>query len=124
MSSRGKLGLSASYLCRVLSLLCILAPSTIPNKPFLEFSFGLSMGLSLGFQSEIIPWDILAKALYISKKGDFNGSDGSLTSVPKNVIDKWAFETLFVATRGIVSAFSSRDHLLSVTILHFCSVVA
>nr|KJB09740.1 hypothetical protein B456_001G161600 [Gossypium raimondii] len=55
--------------------------------------------------------DILAKALYISKKGDFNGSDGSLTGVPENVIDKWAFETRFVATRGIVSAFSSRDHL-------------
>lgn len=35
MSSRGKLGLSASYLCRVLSLLCILAPSTIPDNPFL-----------------------------------------------------------------------------------------
>lgn len=68
--------------------------------------------------------DILAKALYISKKGDFNGSDGSLTGVPENVIDKWAFETRFVATRGIVSAFSSRDHLSSVMILHFCSVVA
>jgi hypothetical protein len=39
MSSRGKLGLSASHLCRVLSLLCILAPSTIPDNP-----------------SEIIPW--------------------------------------------------------------------
>ncbi|KAG4139246.1 hypothetical protein ERO13_D07G179450v2 [Gossypium hirsutum] len=37
--------------------------------------------------------DILEKALYISKKGDFNGSDGSLTGVPENVIDKWAFET-------------------------------
>jgi hypothetical protein len=35
MSSRGKLGLSASYLCRVLSLLCILVPSTIPDNPFL-----------------------------------------------------------------------------------------
>ncbi|KAM7460473.1 hypothetical protein LguiB_036158 [Lonicera macranthoides] len=34
MSSRGKLGLSASYLCRLLSLLCILAPSTIPDNPF------------------------------------------------------------------------------------------
>lgn len=34
MSSRGKLGLSASYLCRVLSLLCILVPSTIPDNPF------------------------------------------------------------------------------------------
>lgn len=35
MSSRGKLGLSASYLCRVLSQLCILVPSTIPDNPFL-----------------------------------------------------------------------------------------
>ena len=54
--------------------------------------------------------DILAKALYISKKGDFHGSGGSLV-YPENVIDKLAFETRFVATRGIVSAFSSRDHL-------------
>ena len=58
------------------------------------------------------------------KKGNFHGSDGSLTGVPENVIDKWAFETRFVATRGIVSAFSSRDHLSSVMILHCCSVVA
>ena len=41
--------------------------------------------------------DILAKAVYI-KKGDFHGSDGSLTGVPENVMDKWAFETRFVAT--------------------------
>lgn len=53
--------------------------------------------------------DILAKAVYISKKGDFRGSGGSLVC-PENVIDKLAFETRFVATRGIVSAFSSRDH--------------
>ena len=33
--------------------------------------------------------------------------------MPSNVIDKWAFESRFVATRGIVSAFSSRDHLSS-----------
>ncbi|KAB2022253.1 hypothetical protein ES319_D07G196200v1 [Gossypium barbadense] len=46
--------------------------------------------------------DILAKALYISKKGDFNGSDGSLTGVPENVIDKWAFETRFVATEFVL----------------------
>ncbi|KAK8499197.1 hypothetical protein V6N12_076047 [Hibiscus sabdariffa] len=50
--------------------------------------------------------DILAKALYISKKGDFNGSDGSLTGVPENVIDKWAFETRFVATRAKASISS------------------
>lgn len=31
-----------------------------------------------------------------------------LTGVPENVIEKWAFETRFVTTRGIVSAFSSR----------------
>ena len=42
--------------------------------------------------------DILAKAVYI-KKGDFHGSDGSLTGVPENVMDKWAFETRFVATK-------------------------
>jgi hypothetical protein len=41
------------------------------------------------------------KPVYISKKGDFHGSDGSLTGVPENVIDKWAFETRFVATRGL-----------------------
>jgi len=63
--------------------------------------------------------DILAKAVYINKKekGDFHGSDGSLVWCPENVIDIWAFETRFVATRQeglIVSAFSSRDHLSSV----------
>lgn len=49
--------------------------------------------------------------MYISQKRGFHGSDGSLTGVPENVIDKLAFETRFVATREIVSAFSSRDHL-------------
>ena len=68
--------------------------------------------------------DILAKAVYISQKRDFHGSDGSLTGVPENWIDKWAFESRFVATRGIVSAFSSRDHLSSLMILHCYSVVA
>ena len=53
------------------------------------------------------------KPVYISKKGDFHGSDVSFTGVPENVIEKWAFETRFVATRGIVSAFSSKDHLSS-----------
>ncbi|KAK8539692.1 hypothetical protein V6N13_072324 [Hibiscus sabdariffa] len=57
-------------------------------------------------QLEMEARDILAKALYISKKGDFNGSDGSLTGVPENVIDKWAFETRFVATRGFPSRLS------------------
>ncbi len=51
--------------------------------------------------------------VYISKKGYFHESDGSLVC-PENLIDKWAFESRFVATRGIVSAFSSRDHLSSV----------
>ncbi|TYG62226.1 hypothetical protein ES288_D07G211700v1 [Gossypium darwinii] len=55
--------------------------------------------------------DILAKALYISKKGDFNGSDGSLTGVPENVIDKWAFETRFVATE-VGHLFLFEFHLL------------
>lgn len=37
------------------------------------------------------------KPVYISKKGgDFRGSD--VSGVPENVIDKWAFETRFVAT--------------------------
>lgn len=58
------------------------------------------------------------KPVYIFQRCDFHRSDGSLTGVPENVIDKWAFETRFVATRGIVSAFSSRDHLSSVMILH------
>lgn len=42
--------------------------------------------------------DIPAKALYISKKRELSWvvPDGSLTGVPENVIDKWAFETRFV----------------------------
>lgn len=62
--------------------------------------------------------------VYISQRCDFHRFDCSLTGVPENVIDKWAFETRFLATRGIVSAFSSRDHLSSVMILHCSSVVA
>lgn len=38
----------------------------------------------------------------------------ALLVCPENVIEKWAFETRFIATRGIVSAFSSRDHFSSV----------
>lgn len=179
MSSRGKLGLSASHLCRVLSLLCILAPSTIPDNPFLvcpllrpqlltihpifigiiplwlwilflicigNFSLGFKWDHALDFNPRsslgvssfswlvdlllssfhLLPLFCLMKDIpVLVKKGDFHESDGSLTGVPENVIDKkWAFETRFVATRGIVSAFSSRDHLSSVMILHCCSVVA
>ncbi|KAB1201284.1 putative DNA primase large subunit [Morella rubra] len=47
------------------------------------------------------------KPVYISKKRGLSWVRW-LTGVPENVIDKWAFETRFVATRGIVSAFSNR----------------
>lgn len=148
MSSRGKLGLSASHLCRVLSLLCILAPSTIPDNPFLVCPLLRSQLLTIHpiFIGIIPPWtfnpfyylywtsylgfqwdhtldfnprsslgvssfsclvDLLLSSFHLLplfawwktswqrpcilvKKGDFHGSDGSLTGVPENVIDKCA----------------------------------
>ena len=162
MSSRGKLGLSASYLCRVLSLLCILAPSTIPDNPFLvcpllrpkwltihpifigiippwtenpiffcfrNFSLGFQWNHALDFNPRsslgVSSFSWLVSSIYcpsfawwktswqrpciLVKKGTLMGPMAlCLTGVPENVIDKWAFETRFVTTRGIVSAFSSR----------------
>ncbi len=50
--------------------------------------------LSLCFNSSRVS-SFHRHGLALVNKRDFHGSDGSLTGVPENLIDKWAFETEF-----------------------------